>query len=265
MTVATVNTFFDGVDVSQLSVWKWTSIHLNLFIGNPAILKKYHGLRKKPHPVRQIIDEYDPDVMVINEVTRSPWGSESMKILEEKSYHIIKAEDPMNPSKFHRMTLLVTKFPTERVELDVTRFPGGRFCAAKDEGGKIYIGVQGSPFLHRSRITQIKSVFELCKDYRKEDCSVIVAGDFNTDLVGENVALPPSTLHATLPTFPHSSFLRKLQSSKNPLLGPYRRFLHLGQGRRPLDHIIASDNYSLEKVEEVETSSYHSALVASFT
>jgi hypothetical protein len=266
MTVASINTFFDGVDVCDLSVWGWTNLHLHLFLGNPSVLKKYHLMRDKYHPLAQIIDEFSPDVIVANEVTRSPWGSRSFNILKDHSgYHVTKAKDPTNPSKFHRMTILATKFPTKDLELDVTRFPGGRFCAAEDEKGRIFIGVQGSPFLHASRMTQIKSVFEKCEEYLRNDCEIVVAGDFNTNLEGEKVQLPDRTVHVTHPSFPHPDFYRLLEETKNPLVSQLKRFLKLNRGPRPLDHIIASDKYKLERSQSVKTGSDHLALVAELT
>lgn len=260
--IASVNTFFDGADVSSMGVTDWVMLHANMFFGNPATLQKHQEKRKDLHPLEKVIKEYDPDVVVVNEIVHTPWGSESQNILHKYGFHDISyGRDPTGLGDYHRMTAVATRFPATKTKLKVQSFPGGRFCALQADGW-VFIGVQGCPFYDSARLNQIKRVFKQCEKYHGEECNVLVAGDFNTDLVEENVSPPAITQHISEKTFPHSGFYDQLANGNGLLTRWTKNILGLKNGQRSLDHILVSEPHEVNGYWTEQTSSDHLALVA---
>ena len=258
--IATVNTFFDGVDVSLLTPWQWLKLHFDVFRGSDKLMRKFQKLRSGNHPIESIIEHRNPDIIVVNEVIVGKPESKSLEILKENGYSYRATGCDPNPNGvFERNTLVASRLASEELSIDIQQFPGGRFCALHfKQMNFVVIGVQGSPFNGMIRKAQIKTVFDYIDSLVSKGMDVIAAGDFNLSL--KNSSLRNGNIqYYSERSFPSPKFYEKLKSKK--IFHTLMRFgLGLKNGPRRLDHIMYSPGIRCEKQEPFETCSDHQAL-----
>ena len=265
LTVATINTLFDGVSVEQRSIQSWVLLHALTFAGRKGCVQKEQRLREGEHPVEQIIRKYQPKILVANEVIQAPWGSETMSLLDNNGYHHRAiGYPPSQKSSLARITVLASRLPGKSVEVPVSNHTGGRFCALQvEESDLLIVGVQASAFYPKIRTQQIREVFAFCRQKIQEGMHVVVAGDFNSELTDDNgIQIPQELLHFTEPSFPHPNLLQKLEESPKVLRKAFQSLLSLSGGQRSLDHILIPSDWTVLSFDREITSSDHLGLVA---
>mgnify|MGYP006282695481 CR=1 FL=1 len=262
--LATVNTFFDGVDVSTLSPLQWLYLHFDVFRGSDKLMRKYQEMRSVSHPIEAVIRDKDPDIIVVNEVVVGQPDSKSLEVLKENGYKFRATGCDPNPNDvFERNTLVASRLAGEELSVDIQQFPGGRFCALQFKSMNfVVIGVQGSPFNGMVRKAQIKTVFDYIDKLVSQNINVIAAGDFNLSL--KNSSLTNGNIfYYSARSFPSPEFYKKLKSK-----GFFQTIMRLGlglkNGPRRLDHILFSKGLKCLKREPFETCSDHMALYAEF-
>jgi len=260
--LATVNTFFDGVDVSLITPFQWLFLHFDVFRGLDKRMRKFQNMRSDMHPVESIIKEKNPDILVVNEVIVGEPESRSLEVLKDNGYKYRATGCDPNPNGvFERNTLVASRLPSEEVSIDIQQFPGGRFCALQFESMNcVVMGVQGSPFNGMVRKAQINTVFDYISNLAADGVHVIAAGDFNLSV--KNSDLENGTIrYYSERSFPSPQFFRKLKS-KSLLPTLMRMFLGLKNGPKRLDHILFSHGVECQRNEPFETCSDHVALYA---
>jgi exonuclease III len=262
--LATVNTFFDGVDVNTLSPLQWLYLHFDVFRGSDKLMRKHQEKRSGSHPIEAVIHDKDPDIIVVNEVIVGEPGSKSLEILKDKGYKFRATGCDPNPNGiFERNTLVASRLAGDELSIDIQQFPGGRFCALQFKSMNfVVIGVQGSPFNGMIRKLQIKTVFDYIDRLVSQGMSVIAAGDFNLSLKNSNLTNGNVSYYSER-SFPSPKFYEKLKSK-----GFFQTLMRLGlglkNGPRRLDHILFSKGVECLKREPFETCSDHKALYAEF-
>jgi endonuclease/exonuclease/phosphatase family metal-dependent hydrolase len=265
--VATVNSFFDGVSVEDLTANSWLKLHWKVFTGNVDILKKHHDMRVGPHPIKAVFEKHQPDIVIVNEVIETDGKNETIQFLNDQNFYGVELDSAVEvTAEFKRGTLVASRFESEPVEIDIQRFPGGRFSALKiAELNLIVIGVQGTPFNWLVRKHQIRVLLSYFKKFEEEGYRVIVAGDFNMGIRHSDLTLPEGIKHFTERSFPSPRFHDTICDEKSISAEFMRTILKLRKGPRSLDHILYSAS-TLELIEGMpqETVSDHCALVAQF-
>jgi len=262
ISLATVNTFFDGVDVRTLSPLQWLYLHFDVFRGSDKLMRKYQEMRSGSHPIESVINDKDPDIIVVNEVIVGRPGSKSLEVLKENGYKFRATGCDPNPNGvFERNTLIASRLSADELSIDIQQFPGGRFCALQFKSMNfVVIGVQGSPFNGMIRKLQIKSVFDYFDKLVSQGMSVIAAGDFNLSLKNSNLSKGGISYYSER-SFPSPEFYKKLKSK-----GFFQFLMRLGlglkNGPRRLDHILYSKGVECVNSEPFETCSDHQALYA---
>lgn len=264
--LATINSFFDGVSIDDLSAYDWLRVHAKTFMGSVDDVRKYQKQRSGLHPVCQVLDEHKPDIMVVNEVIRFRDTSETIHLLNERGYKGAEIDAPVEmTANFKRGTLVACRFESTPIELNLQRFPGGRFSGMKiPELNTVVIGVQGTPFNWLIRKYQIRSILSYFEKFESEGYRVIVAGDFNMGIKSSDLTLPDNISHFTERTFPSPAFYDKLRNESTLSSKFMRSLLKLRKGPRSLDHILHSKELSLKQGSPIETTSDHCALFAHF-
>lgn len=264
--LATVNSLFDGVSVQDLTASDWMIVHAKTFAGNVNAIRKYQKIRAGNHPVMDVIEAHKPDIIIVNEVIKYKETSETIKLLKEREYKGVELDAAVEvASDFKRGTLVACRYAYESINLDVQRFPGGRFSGMKiPELNLIVIGVQGTPFNWLIRKHQINSILSYFKQFTSEGYKVIVAGDFNTGIRNSDLTLPDGISHFTERTFPSPGFYQQLCADKSMASRFMRTLLKLRKGPRSLDHVLYCDKLKLLEGNSFETSSDHCALLTVF-
>jgi hypothetical protein len=264
--LATINSFFDGISIEDLSAFQWLMVHAKTFMGTVDDVRKYQKQRSGLHPVCQILEQQSPDILVVNEVIRYNDTSETIHLLNERGYKGAEIDAPVEmTADFKRGTLVACRYDSTPIELNLQRFPGGRFSGMKiPELNLVVIGVQGTPFNWLIRKHQIRSIFSYFEKFESEGYRVVVAGDFNTGIQNSDLILPDNILHFTERTFPSPSFYEKLKDENSISSAFMRTLLKFRKGPRSLDHILYSKDLSLKRGVPIETLSDHCALFAHF-
>jgi endonuclease/exonuclease/phosphatase family metal-dependent hydrolase len=265
--IATVNSFFDGVSVNDLSASKWLSLHLKVFLGNQSLLRSYQIKRKETHPVRFICETYNPDIIVVNEVIESSEKNETIQFLKNRGYQGVDLDAAVEvTAEFKRGTLVASRYPSETVQIEVQRFPGGRFSALKIEKlNLIVIGVQGTPFNWLIRKYQIRAILSYLDKFDSEGYKVVVAGDFNMGIRNSSLSLPENMGHYTERSFPSPGFYEKICNDKSFAANLMCGLLKVREAPRSLDHILFNKGeMNLVSSMPCETISDHCALIATF-
>jgi endonuclease/exonuclease/phosphatase family metal-dependent hydrolase len=263
---ATINSFFDGVSVSDLNASKWLKLHGRTFMGDYTMVKALKEDRRDPHPVQQLLNEHNPDILVINEVITGDGLNETLGILNRMGFSnwmmdLMKE----STSKIKRGTLVVSKRPSEKVKIEIQRFPGGRFSAMQIPDYQLtVIGVQGSPFNKFLRKKQFSTILDYFERFNSDDHRVIVAGDFNMGADLGKIDLPDSVGHYTTQTFPCPNFLSTIRQEGSIVSNLMLGMLKLRKGPRSLDHILYSQNLQLKSGQSMESASDHCALISCF-
>lgn len=265
--VATVNSFFDGVSVEDLTAYSWLKLHLNVFAGNKSMMEYYQKRRNGTHPVKEMFEKHNPDIIIVNEVIETSQKNETIQFLNDHKFQGVELDAAVEvSSSFKRGTLVASRFESRSVDLDVQRFPGGRFSALEiPELNLKVIGVQGTPFNWLVRKYQIRSILSYFEKFKSEGFRVIVAGDFNMGIRTSDLVLPDGIKHYTERSFPSPTFHDMICDEKSMAAEFMRTILKLRKGPRSLDHIL----YSAPELEMIvgsplETVSDHCALVAKF-
>ena len=264
--VASINSFFDGVSVNDLSTADWMLLHTRVFMGNYAMLDRLRAANREVHPVEDVLNQYRPDIVIVNEVIQSELQSKALKILKKRGYHNpnLDALQEVN-SKHRRGTLVVCNRSCVKLDVEIQRFPGGRFAAMRiPEWHLVVIGVQGTPFNNFIRKKQISTVLDYFESFREEGARVLVAGDFNMGVNSSSLSLPPGVGHFTRKSFPGPDFFELIRSENSWSSRLLSVLLNLEKGPRNLDHVFYSSNLKHTSGEAVSTISDHCALVSTF-
>jgi len=263
--ISTVNTFFDGVDISQLSILQWLRLHFDVFRGSNKLMRKHQNKRSSDHPLEKVIKQKEPDILVVNEVIVGKPGSKSLEILKSNGYEYRATGCDPNPNDiFERNTLVASRLAADELSIDIQQFPGGRFCALQFESMNfVVIGVQGSPFNGMIRKAQIRAVFSYIDELVSKKVSVVAAGDFNLSLKNSSLSNGNVKVYSER-SFPTPKFYEKIKS-KGFINTVFRIVMGLKSGPRRLDHILYSKGLECNASETIETSSDHQALYAELT
>lgn len=264
--VATVNTFFDGVSVKDLNAQKWLMLHGRVFLGDYSRIESLSNGSSGKHPVTQVLEKHNPNILVVNEVLDGANFGRTHEILQDSGFSNLTSDFVDEAvGGVRRGTLVASKSPSSDLKIEIQRFPGGRFCAVYIPEFKLnVIGVQGSPFNRLLRKKQFNTVMSYFESLNGGEDRVIVAGDFNMGADLGKIELPESVGHYTSETFPCPQFLSALHREKSSLSNVMLRLLKIRKGPRCLDHILYSDNLNRESGFSLETSSDHCALIATF-
>ncbi len=262
LRLATVNTLFDGVSIHDLSASKWIQLHRQAFMGDYSLMDKLRQEREGAHPVEEIVDQFQPHLIVVNEVIKSDFPSESIRILKSSGYKNFRSDLSEEISSGHkRGTLVACLADCDEVEVKVQRFPGGRFAALRVPAWQlVLIGVQGTPFNKFLRKKQVNTILEYFKKYQSNNDHVIVAGDFNMGINSSDLVLPDELQHFTRKTFPSPDFHEIVKSDNSIWSTLMMNLLKLRNGPRSLDHILFSQGMQKVDGKAVQTTSDHSAL-----
>jgi len=265
--IATVNSFFDGVSVDDLNAASWLELHAKVFVGNGKALAKYHIVNDRAHPVEQMCQEHNPDILVVNEVIDSSKGSRAIEFLKNNGYHGVDLDTPVTVTdEFKRGTLVASRYNANTVNIDIQRFPGGRFSALKiHDHNLIVIGVQGTPFNWLVRKHQVRVILSYLSKFQKEGYRVVVAGDFNMGIRNSSLELPDNVGHYTERSFPSPDFYANICNDDSLAAKLMCSLLKVRKAPRSLDHILFSRNgLELKSSAVSETTSDHCALAAEF-
>lgn len=263
--IATINTFFDGISVRKMSFYTWVVTHIYTFLRIRKRVRRLQLERNGLHPVEQVIQNHDPDIIVVNEVINAKWGSDSVKILKDSGYEYISiGPSPTPRNNLTRLNLVASKIEGEVEKIDIENQSGGRFCGLRIEKyDLLVIGVLASPFYPISRKNQIKKVLEYSLKVLNRNGNVIVAGDLNCEMKDlKDVHLPEKFQCITDKSFPHTNLINAIDKAFPFFrwLGKY--ILNLKDGQRKLDHIFIPSNAELKEYWVEETSSDHLGLIA---
>lgn len=265
LKVATINTFFDGISVRKMSFYTWVITHLYTFLRIRKRVRRLQLERNGPHPVEQVIQNHNPDIIVVNEVINAKWSSDSVKILKAKGYEYISiGPSPTPRNNLTRLNLVASRIEGEVEKIDIENQSGGRFCGLRiKKYNLLVIGVLASPFYPISRKEQIKKVLEYSLKVLNSNGNVIVAGDLNCEMKDlKDVHLPEKFQYITDNTFPHNNLLTALDNSFFIIRWLGKFILNLGEGQRKLDHIFIPSDANLKEYWIEETSSDHLGIIA---
>ncbi len=265
-TIATINTLFDGISVENRSIGSWIALHAKIFAKRKKCIQREQHLRDGKHPVEQIIQKYQPEVLVMNEVIYAPWGSETKSLLDKYNYayRIIGLPKKLKKS-LARNTLIASKLPGKSVNIPISNFAGGHFCALRIKNSDVLIlGIHASAFAPKIRSQQIKEVFEFSKQKIQDGLQVVVAGDFNYELPQDKgIQIPMGLLNYTKPSFPHPNLLKKINLLPRISQKLLQSLLSLSNGgQRSINHILIPSNWTMLNFCSEVTSSDHSGLIA---
>jgi len=253
--LAVVNTLFDGSGSCETSVFKWLAIHLFVFWGLKNKLKKIQQKNRDHHPVKKIIQKYEPDVMVLNEVINNNENN-SLEILKQAGYEY---QPKKISSDLKTITIVASKIPAEFIKMKYIKMPE-RFQAIKINPNILIIGCHPHAFFYKKRRQQINKIFEIYKN--NKNLNIIMAGDFNSKLENKFEKIPNGLIDITAPSYPSLKIMKKINALPYIVKKILKYILSINKGQKAIDHVLIPEKFKLSQLHCVETCSDHLALVA---
>ena len=126
LKIATINTFFDGISVRNMGFYKWVFTYVFTFLRFRKQVRKLQLEREGLHPVEQVIQNRQPDIIVVNEVINAKWGSDSAKILKNSGYEYISiGPSPTPRNNLTRLNLVASKIEGKVEKIPIENETGG--------------------------------------------------------------------------------------------------------------------------------------------
>jgi hypothetical protein len=265
ISIATVNTFFDGISTRNMSFAKWIWVHIYTFLRLRFKIRKAQIKRKDDHPIEQVIKYHNPTIINANEVINAKWGSDSFKLLKNSGYEqMVVGASPTPKNNLTRLNLVACRAPGKRIKMGIENEDGGRFCCFElERTGTQIIGVLASPFYPTPRTKQIKSVIEYGIEQMNNGKRVVIMGDMNCEL--EDLPFYDKiTEHfqvVTDGTFPNPELMEAINRVWQPFRWLSKYVLSINKGYQKLDYILIPKSVKIYDSHTVTTVSDHRSIV----
>lgn len=265
ISIATVNTFFDGISTKDMSFARWIWVHIYTFLRMRFKIRKAQINRKEDHPIEQVIKYHNPTIINANEVINAKWGSDTFELLKNSGYdQMVFGASPTPKNNLTRLNLVACRAPGKRVKMGIENEDGSRFCCFELERTVTQIiDVLTSPFYPTPRTKQINSVINYGIEQLKNGKKVVIMGDMNCELEGlpfYNIIIEHFQV-VTDNTFPNP----KLMNSINRVWQPFRWLgkyvLSINKGHQKLDYILLPKSLEIIAKHTVTTVSDHRSIV----
>ena len=265
ISIATVNTFFDGISTKNMSFAKWIWVHIYTFLRMRFKIRKEQLSRNDDHPIEQVIKHHNPTIINANEVINAKWGSDTFSLLKNSGYEqMALGASPTPKNNLTRLNLVACRAPGKRIKMGIENEDGGRFCCFElERTGTQIIGVLASPFYPTPRTKQIKSVIEYGIEQMNNGKRVVIMGDMNCELEG----LPfynKITEHfqvVTDGTFPNPEMMDAINRIWQPFRWLGKFVLSINKGYQKLDYILIPKSVKIFATHTVTTVSDHKSIV----
>ncbi len=265
VSIATVNTFFDGISTNNMSFARWIWVHIFTFLRLRFKIRKAQITRKDDHPIEHVIKHHNPTIINANEVINAKWGSDSFMLLKDSGYEqMVVGASPTPKNNLTRLNLVACRAPGKRIRMGIENDNGGRFCCFElERTGTQIIGVLASPFYPTPRTNQIKKVIDYGIEQMNNDKKVIIMGDMNCeladlpfyDLITDNFQI------VTDGTFPNPELMDAINRVWQPFRALAKYVLSISKGHQKLDYILLPKSVKIYATHTVTTASDHQSIV----
>ncbi len=265
ITIVVQNTFGEGWGVD--GVFNWLLAHYYVLVAKSPEKIEERWRENPSKPAQDLLDKYDPSIIVLQEVMPYMEGSTTIRTLEDYDYVTCVSQGSGKKDILERATVIGSKFQGEMIS--EFKMPG-----SGDRGGEcgFYIpeldltifAIHPSAFDKKVRTEQLEYTSQFIKKYHEEypEHNLVLAGDFNESYEKFSYlfeSLP--IVHYGAPTFPRQSLLDELQ---HPQWFPVKQLV-APNGMRDLDHIYLPKRWNVLEFETFETSSDHLGLMVRAT
>ena len=261
MTIGLYNTFFNETPWNDsLSTWFGASVSA-IQLRSTKKLYELQSIRKHSD-VARLIEEHDPDVLVLHELL--PQCVQEINTLLDEKYKFVDISDPSCNSVFPHTLLAISN----RHEVDLDSFRPGRgvgdiaYGYIPDEKIAI-IGCNPSAMSSRKRAAQLQNVADMAKLEQERGNSVLVIGDLNAERAEVDPFFESFSLQCIdkVP-YPHEELYNQMQEFPWQWL---KHLMGLQNGQRYIDHIWMPDDWKIENIAQFKGLSDHYGVIVQAT
>lgn len=259
VSIVVQNTLGEGVTVDGVLDWLIAHYHVLISENESKVQERWASM--KSHPASDLIQQYDPTILILHEIMPNLEGSKTYEILEASGYHLCASTPMGKKESLRRATVIGSKLAGEVIpSFTIDGSGGGGFCGFYiPEIDTAVFAVHPSAFNATQRMEQLGFIASQLEEYKTEfpDRRIVLAGDFNDTYKNIEPFFSPFTLqHFGGPTFPKQSLLDELQQYRWTAL----RLAIFSEGMRDIDHMFIPNDWRMEEFKIFESNSDHLGL-----